>query len=66
MKSIIISVAALITAMSTYMHPVKISGHIDSNTEWKGRVIMQGDVYVAPGTVLTVMPGTHIEYSKKR
>ena len=66
MKSIIISIAALMAALYGYVHPVKVSGHIEGNTEWKGRVILQGDVYVAPGTVLTVEPGTHIEYSKRK
>ena len=38
-------------------------GRISSNTVWQGRVILEGDVYVAPGARLTVLPGTLIRYS---
>ena len=41
----------------------KVSGRIDQDCVWSGRLTVSGDVTVTAGATLTVKPGTHIEFS---
>ncbi len=45
--------------------PVRFSGRIKTDVTWKGKVILEGDVYVEPKAKLTILAGTHITYTQK-
>jgi nitrous oxidase accessory protein NosD len=44
----------------------KESGRISEDTAWRGRVVLEGDVYVEPGVLLDIGPGCRISYSSGR
>lgn len=37
---------------------------LSKDTTWSGTVILAGDVYVPPGTTLTILPGTVVKFKK--
>ena len=37
---------------------------IDRDTIWEGEILIKGDVEVAPGATLTIMPGTVVRFAK--
>ncbi|WP_417909069.1 NosD domain-containing protein [Candidatus Electronema sp. PJ] len=39
-------------------------GVIDKNTTWSGEILVKGDVEVAAGATLTIMPGTTVRFAK--
>ena len=40
-----------------------LSGRIDADSELSGQVLINGDVLVAPGATLTLLPGTRIKFA---
>lgn len=39
-------------------------GVLDKNTTWSGEILVKGDVEVAAGATLTIMPGTTVRFAK--
>jgi len=48
-----------------YMSGVPEDKVLSKDTVWKGKVVIEGDVLVAKGTKLTIMPGTQIKIKKR-
>jgi hypothetical protein len=66
MKRDVISFAcvfSLILTTSLYSQTIYVSGVINSNTEWEADTVkVVGDLTVTQGVLLTVNPGTYIEF----
>ncbi|MCI5223521.1 MAG: right-handed parallel beta-helix repeat-containing protein [Candidatus Electrothrix sp. AR4] len=69
-KTIILSLLAGISATLLALHPafakelVVNKGIIDKDTTWSGQVLIKGDVEIAEGATLMIMPGTTVRFAK--
>ncbi len=60
--ALFISLMALAWMPDPLQAQMRISGTIDRGTRWYGRILITGDVTVAPGVTLSIDPGTRIEF----
>ena len=51
----------LVAPMACFVTPSAADSVINSDTEWSGEIILSGNVTVANGTTLTLLPGTTID-----
>ena len=51
----------LVAPMTCFITPSAADSVINSDTEWSGEITLSGNVTVANGTTLTLMPGTTID-----
>lgn len=58
-------VAVLLTFESSFAKELVVNkGVLDKDTIWSGEVLIQGDVEVARGVTLLIMPGTTVRFAK--
>ena len=63
MKKLLLLLAVVFGAVSMSNAQIVVSGNITSNTTWTSNntYILNGFVFVKPGTTLTIQPGTLIK-----
>ncbi|MEE3369250.1 MAG: right-handed parallel beta-helix repeat-containing protein [Planctomycetota bacterium] len=63
LKQIVVAVMFVILFAGLAAADNAVSGRIDQDCVWSGRLTVSGDVTVTAGATLTVKPGSHIEFS---
>lgn len=69
-KNIILSLLTAVAAVLLSLHPalgeeqVVNKGVIKNDTIWSGEVLIKGDVEIAEGATLMIMPGTTVRFAK--
>jgi hypothetical protein len=61
---LIVLVGVALSSCAPQKGKVVEKGTIKSNTTWSGEVLIKGDVEVAKGATLTIMPGTVIRFAR--